>query len=199
MDGSSLLAVVAVLLLAAWLGRRVYRRPNDEIGASAGARANGRAGGGPAGRGAAGAVARKCNAQLHIPSRKRACRGALAIAGKQFSRGAVPPLPLPRCSASHRCRCRFIEVADRRSRNRRSEQERRWGERGEADGSDRRSGNDRRVDGAAREAHRSAAAAALAARSAAERIRGDAAATRIFPGAKDVGGPVGGAPSARRP
>lgn len=198
MDAASLLIAIVAAVMAGGFGQRAYVRltraplaPKDE-------RPDRKAGGGATGPRATGSHSRKWNVQLHVPSRRRACRGALALSGKHFPIGAVPPLPLPHCSLSHRCRCSLIKVVDRRRHTRRSGQERRWGERDEAEKINRRFAEDRRADAASNPANRSAAAAALAARTAADRIVDDAAQARAPEAADDVGAAFGVARSARR-
>lgn len=198
METASLLIAVVAAVMAAGLGQRAYVRLTRAAVAPKDERLDRKAAGGATGPKATGSHSRKLNLQLHVPSRRRACRGALALSGKHFPIGAVPPVPLPHCSASHRCRCSFIKVVDRRRHTRRSGQERRWGERDEPEKVNRRLAEDRRADATSNPANRSVVAAALAARTAADRIVDDAAQARAPEAADDVGASFGVARSARR-
>src|SRR6185312_10613023 len=49
----------------------------------------------------------------------KCCAAVKSLAGQRFLAGSAPSLPLPACSLSNQCKCRFRKYDDRREENRR--------------------------------------------------------------------------------
>lgn len=54
---------------------------------------------------------------VSIVSGGKSCAAVKALAGRRFLAGSAPSLPLPTCSLSDQCKCRFQKYEDRREDN----------------------------------------------------------------------------------
>ena len=72
-----------------------------------------------------------------------ACAAATAISGKRFLAAEAPLIPLPKCTASHRCKCAYRHFPDRRTLQRRASDRGMYGKR---TGHDRREKRGRRAE-----------------------------------------------------
>ena len=131
MSGSTALIVVLALMVAGWMGLRVYRH--------AGTR--------PASRSRMsehGNDAEQWGVRVSALAAKQACPQVRKLLGKEFLINQKPRLPLPDCPYPRQCECRYTKLYDRRRVERRSSEERRKDQRFEKDNPPRRSGRDRR-------------------------------------------------------
>ncbi len=132
MGGLTILIIIFVSIVAAWLGLRAYgrsRRPAAE--------ANGKS--------KTAERAEPWGVRIHAASRERACPQVQEILGKEYPLEGKPELPLANCANPHQCQCGYTKLFDRRQEDRRSGQDRRAaGLRFEPDKPPRRSGKDRR-------------------------------------------------------
>jgi FtsZ-interacting cell division protein ZipA len=157
MGWSAILIVGFIAIAAALLGLWAYRRSakpmNHEHGRSK-ARDQASAEHGKSrardpssaehGKSKARSQAEQWGVRIAAPARERACPQARGLLGKEFPIDKKPLLPLPDCPYSHQCECHYIKLFDRRTHDRRSEQERRTAQRFAEAGPPRRSGKDRR-------------------------------------------------------
>jgi len=132
MGGSTTLVIVILAVVGGLAGLWIYRRRSARPKRSASE------------KNAPKNQAEQWGVRIAAPARERACPQVRDLLGREFPLAEKPPLPVPDCPFSHECQCHYVKLFDRRRHERRSNQDRREGQRFDKESVPRRSGKDRR-------------------------------------------------------